>query len=259
MIHVHLHLADDQDWGDEEEWEWEEDEDAADDEAEDTTEEKKCNGLNHKAVDDDVDSDDNVPKDAKGVPDIKIQGNLLKIDRKNVDWSDDEYDESPDEAEDAKPTIPAPPPPPPPGTIPMPPPPPPGSTPAPIPKNKSEKIEALKKRPAKRPDWNDLMKEIGQFRYSHSLLKKTVCNDRSGPMISKIKMGQNVRDNSVIIVTLSALLRYLQYIYESEQNVPNKEILDSIKKGVRLKHVKPNERSDRSKPNLRGKKKCYFK
>ena len=56
----------------------------------------------------------------------------------------------------------------------------------------NNKLEALKKRPEKRPDWKDLMKEIEQFRYSHALLKKSVCNDRSSPMISKTKQGKNV-------------------------------------------------------------------
>ena len=51
---------------------------------------------------------------------------------------------------------------------------------------KSEKLEQLKKKPAKRPDWSDLMKEIGQFKSSfHGLLKKTVCDDRSKPVLSK--------------------------------------------------------------------------
>ena len=60
------------------------------------------------------------PVDAKGKADIKIQGNLLTINRKGpVDWSDDEYDESP------APPPPPPPPPPPKSPIPPPPPPPP--------------------------------------------------------------------------------------------------------------------------------------
>ena len=61
------------------------------------------------------------PVDAKGSADIKIQGNLLTIKRNgNVEWSDEEYEESP---------APAPPPPPPPKSpIPPPPPPPPPGT-----------------------------------------------------------------------------------------------------------------------------------
>ena len=104
-----------------EEWEWEEDEDAP-----------AVNGINnHKnnVIADTDSDDDDVPRDAKGVPDIKIQGNIVKIDRKNVDWSDDEYDESPSPS----PSIPEAPPLPP-GSIPAPPPMPNGtSAPAPPP------------------------------------------------------------------------------------------------------------------------------
>ena len=59
--------------------------------------------------------------DAKGKADIKIQGNLLTIKRNGpVDWSDDEYEDSP------APAPPPPPPPPPKSPVPPPPPPPPG-------------------------------------------------------------------------------------------------------------------------------------
>ena len=54
---------------------------------------------------------------------------------------------------------------------------------------KSEKLEQLKKKPAKRPDWNDLMKEIGQYKGgSRGLLKKIISNDRSKPMLSTHKV-----------------------------------------------------------------------
>ena len=54
---------------------------------------------------------------------------------------------------------------------------------------KSEKLEQLKKKPAKRPDWNDLMKEIGQFKSgTRGILNKTSTNDRSKPMLSKTKV-----------------------------------------------------------------------
>ena len=54
---------------------------------------------------------------------------------------------------------------------------------------KSEKLEQLKKKPAKRPDWNDLMKEIGQFRSgTRGILNKAQTNDRSKPMLSKTKV-----------------------------------------------------------------------
>ena len=58
---------------------------------------------------------------------------------------------------------------------------------------KLSKVEALKKRADKRPDWNDLMKEISQYRYSHSKLKKTVTNDRSSPIIKAVKVNDKVR------------------------------------------------------------------
>ena len=66
--------------------------------------------------------EDENPIDAKGKADIKIQGNLLTINRNGpVEWSDDEYDES------TKPPPPPPSPPPPKSPIPPPPPPPPGT------------------------------------------------------------------------------------------------------------------------------------
>ena len=40
-----------------------------------------------------------------------------------------------------------------------------------------------------------------------------------------------------------------QFFYDSEKDLQNKDILKDIKKGVRLKHVRTN---DRSRPNLRG-------
>ena len=43
---------------------------------------------------------------------------------------------------------------------------------------------------------------------------------------------------------------YLQFLYDSEKSKRDEDILKDIEKGVRLKHVKTN---DRSKPNLRGK------
>ena len=48
------------------------------------------NGNSSNHTPDDDDEDDVV----KGVPDIKIQGNVIKIDRKDVVWSSDEYEES---------------------------------------------------------------------------------------------------------------------------------------------------------------------
>ena len=48
---------------------------------------------------------------------------------------------------------------------------------------------------------------------------------------------------------------FFQFIYESERNAHNKDILQDIKKGVRLKHVRTD---DRSKPNLRGKESTFL-
>lgn len=45
------------------------------------------------------------------------------------------------------------------------------------------------------------------------------------------------------------LLMLFQFLYDSERSVKEKDILKEIEKGVRLKHVRTN---DRSKPNLRG-------
>ena len=68
------------------------------------------------------DEDDDKPVDANGKADIKIQGNLLTINRNGqVDWSDDEYEDSP------APPPPPPPPPPPKSPVPPPPPPPPSN------------------------------------------------------------------------------------------------------------------------------------
>jgi len=190
------------------EWEWEE-------ESEEETEHENCNGMIEEK-----------PKDAEGKANIKIDGNLVTIDRtKPIDWSDDEFEESDDE----EPTTSAPPPPPPPPpAAPAPPPPPPGSG---LPSKKSERVEQLKKRPTKRPDWNDLMQEIDKFKSScHGLLKKTVTNDRSKPILSKAKVKG-------------------VFVYESEKDSQNADILKEISQGSKLKHVRCN---DRSKPNLKG-------
>ena len=46
--------------------------------------------------------DDDEDEEVKGVPDIKIQGNVIKIDRKDVVWSSDEYEESDEEEATSK-------------------------------------------------------------------------------------------------------------------------------------------------------------
>lgn len=198
---------DEGEWDENEDWEWEEEEEEAP---------AKCNGVKN----------DDKPVDAVGKPKISITENLVTIDRSKVDWSDDEFDEEDDEPETN-----APPPPPPPPGPPAPPPPP----PAPPgvdkkPSFKSDRVEQLKKKPTKRVDWNDLMQEISQYRCPGGLLKKTVCNDRSKPILSKSKVKG-------------------VFVYESEKHSKEADILKEISTGARLKRVKTN---DRSKPNLKG-------
>ena len=51
----------------------------------------------------------------------------------------------------------------------------------------------MKKRPVKRPDWNELMKEIDSFRYGKvGRLNKVVTNDRSKPILTKTKLKGQV-------------------------------------------------------------------
>jgi len=196
----------DGDWGDEEdgEWEWEEEE-------EEVPEKEK-------------------PLDEPGQANITIQGNLLTIDRsKPTEWSDDEFEE---EDEPAAAPPPPPPPPPAPPAPPPPPPPPPGTNlPPKTPKSaRSERLDQLKKRPTKRPDWNDLMQEIEKYRCKAGLLNKVHTNDRSKPILSKSKVKG-------------------VFVYESEKDSKEADILKEIAQGQKLKHVKCN---DRSKPNLKG-------
>ena len=122
-------------------------------------------------------AEDKPDEEATGKANITIDGSLVKIDRSKVDWSDDEFEE---EEEDEKPkAIPAPPPP---------------GLPPPK-KAKSDRVEALKKRPTKRPDWNDLMQEIEKYRCKSGMLKKCQTNDRSKPMLSKSKVKGVVSRN----------------------------------------------------------------
>ena len=62
---------------------------------------------------------------------------------------------------------------------------------------KLEKLDKIKKRPDKRPDWNELMREIDSFRFGSSSqkLKKVACNDRSKPMLTKTKIQGKVSTN----------------------------------------------------------------
>lgn len=74
------------------------------------------------------------------------------------------------------------------------------------------------------------MQEIAKYRCPGGLLKKTVCNDRSKPILSKSKVKG-------------------VFVYESEKHSKEADILKEISTGARLKHVRTN---DRSKPNLKG-------
>ena len=80
---------------------------------------------------------------------------------------------------------------------------------------KLSKIEAMKKRPLKRPDWNELMREIDSFKYGHSQrLRKTVCNDRSKPMLTKIKIKGKVR---IPRQTLKKHIFYILYFSKAKK------------------------------------------
>ncbi|XP_014239860.1 DNA ligase 1-like isoform X1 [Cimex lectularius] len=123
-----------------------------------------------------------------------------------------------------------PPPPPPPCLPPAPPPPPPTAPPEftkkPMTVEKAAKIEALKSRPRRRPDWTDMMKEVE----AGIKLKKVKCNDRSAPVLPKAKAKG-------------------QFVYDSEKQNAHNQLLKEIQHGVHLKKVKTN---DRSKPILQG-------
>jgi len=58
----------------------------------------------------------------------------------------------------------------------------------PLSESKAEKLEALKSRPRKRPDWGALMKDVECSRK----LKHVQCNDRSGPLLPRIKVKDRV-------------------------------------------------------------------
>ena len=57
----------------------------------------------------------------------------------------------------------------------------------------NSRADSFRKKPAKRPDWNDLMKEIEAYRYGHQGLNKVHTNDRSKPILPKNKRGGQVR------------------------------------------------------------------
>jgi hypothetical protein len=76
-----------------------------------------------------------------------------------------------------------------------------------------------------------------------------------------MKAGQyNIHSTNLVkILSMITQCRFyrtilsLQYIYDSEQEAANSDIFHDIKKGVRLKKVKTN---DRSRPVLQGRPYC---
>lgn len=59
--------------------------------------------------------------------------------------------------------------------------------------SKKLKIEALRSRPRKRPDWTDMMKEVEKgIKLNH-----VKCNDRSAPVIPKTKAKGQVNYNGI--------------------------------------------------------------
>nr|XP_031834852.1 glutamic acid-rich protein-like isoform X3 [Nomia melanderi] len=125
-------------------------------------------------------------------------------------------------------------PPPPP---PRPPPPPPSRTILkdlpPLNESQQEKLEMLKSRPRKRPDWASMMKEVE----SGKRLRHVKCNDRSAPLIERVNK-----------VTADPAGK-AHFVFESEKSNMHNQLLKQIQEGVKLKSVKTN---DRSKPMLEG-------
>ncbi|XP_050457802.1 DNA ligase 1-like [Cataglyphis hispanica] len=125
-------------------------------------------------------------------------------------------------------------PPPPP---PRPPPPPPSRTVLkdlpPLSEAQMKKLEALKSRPRKRPDWASMMKEVENGKP----LRHVKCNDRSAPLIERVNK-----------VTADPAGK-AHFVFESEKSNIHNQLLKQIQQGVKLKTVKTN---DRSKPMLQG-------
>ncbi|XP_011880243.1 PREDICTED: DNA ligase 1 [Vollenhovia emeryi] len=99
-----------------------------------------------------------------------------------------------------------------------------------------QKLEALKSRPRKRPDWACMMKEVE----SGKKLKHVKCNDRSAPLIERVNK-----------VTADPAGK-AHFVFESEKSNMHNQLLKQIQEGVKLKTVRTN---DRSKPMLEGLKK----
>ncbi|XP_076237418.1 uncharacterized protein LOC143181090 isoform X2 [Calliopsis andreniformis] len=125
-------------------------------------------------------------------------------------------------------------PPPPP---PRPPPPPPARTILkdlpPLSTEQQQKLEMLKSRPRKRPDWASMMKEVE----SGKTLRHVKCNDRSAPLIERVN---KVTDDPA---------GKAHFVFESEKSNMHNQLLKQIQEGVKLKRVQCN---DRSRPMLEG-------
>uniref|UniRef100_A0A1B6CSA5 WH2 domain-containing protein n=1 Tax=Clastoptera arizonana TaxID=38151 RepID=A0A1B6CSA5_9HEMI len=119
------------------------------------------------------------------------------------------------------PPLPPPPPPQPPKHLP-----PPDFNKKPITAEKAAKLDSLRSRPRRRPDWTDMMKEVERGQK----LKHVQCNDRSAPVLPESKAKG-------------------QFVYESEKDNAHNQLLKQIQKGVCLKKTRTN---DRSKPILDG-------
>jgi hypothetical protein len=59
----------------------------------------------------------------------------------------------------------------------------------PMSETRAEKLEALRSRPRKRPDWGAMMKEVES---GNRRLKHVQCNDRSYPLLPKVKVKDRV-------------------------------------------------------------------
>ncbi|XP_026684571.1 actobindin-B/C-like [Diaphorina citri] len=106
---------------------------------------------------------------------------------------------------------------------------------APLSETQKKRIEQLKSRPRRRPDWSDMMKEVEQGKK----LRHVQCNDRSAPIISVVKKDAGDEGE--------------KFVFESEKkdvDAVHNALLSEIQQGVKLRKVKVN---DRSKPNLSGK------
>ncbi|CAK9819347.1 hypothetical protein ANTPLA_LOCUS10202 [Anthophora plagiata] len=96
-----------------------------------------------------------------------------------------------------------------------------------------QKLEMLKQRPRKRPDWASMMKEVE----SGKRLRHVKCNDRSAPLIERVNK-----------VTADPAGK-AHFVFESEKSNMHNQLLKQIQEGIKLKRVQTN---DRSKPMLEG-------